>query len=299
MAIKGILSNNGNGKIKMESTFKLSATNLSLLCLDGAFGEEEKLNRIVRETQDSLTNNFNDVKKLLLERRYQSGYEDVFEDFKKIAEIFLLPGQHKVDKIYEILSSFLGSNPKNNAYECMTSYSQCVKSHYKYFEVRNKILKKNIKSKKDYSELGSALIKSYCDALELAGKYIECLNCFLDLEDEGTFSIKKNNEMKLFCKIKKFIEKNMYPEMMEGFDNKLRNAYVHGNLIIDCETLEFVLKNRDGSTNKISFYNMIQEKYNKVISFDSAFIYASKLMGVFFSNIDDFMKLIDLVEDKA
>lgn len=282
----------------MESAFRRAADDLHLLCLEGAFGDGEKLKQINRLTKDSTTNNFNDVKNFVLVRRYQLGGEEMFENLKKIVNILFSPERKRIEegKIYEIISSFFGSDPKYNIYECMTGYCQCVKTNNDYFEKKDRIFNEGDNSKKAYSELGKSLINSYCDAYELGTKFIGCLNCFLDLRDGSKCDLEQNNKMTSAEKICEFKKKKTYPEIVKGFDNRLRNAHAHNNLTFDCTTLEFILKKRNGLISIISYHDMIKEKYNKVITFDIAFINAIKFMTICFIDKEKANQLIEIID---
>lgn len=279
----------------MKNSFRISADELHALCFEGAFGDESRLKEISRRTHDSLTNNANSVKDLLNKQDNQWN-KDIFKYFKQIVGIILRSSSNDNQEISKILYSFMGNSDENSKYECMTNYSKSIKSHHLYIQEVNKAIDKKEKNLNDYSRVGNALIVGYCDALELAGKFLACLNCFLDLWMKKEYSIDQNSKLKLYDKMIKFKKESNCPEIINSFDNKLRNAHAHGNLNFDSSTLSYICKSMNGSMNVISLLE-VMKKYDEIIKFDSAFINAGEFIAVYLNDRKTFLKLLSMMNE--
>ena len=276
-----------------------AAQEIDSLNLEGYFGEEARYLTAKRDSMD-LSDFFVECIDGWIKDTNQYGKESVkgliLVFLKLYTEAIQAGGQTAID----VLSGFLRGFPENPETECLSSFTEFVRSN-----IETKALIQQLKNKRhisigDKKGLGNSLLETYRKGVELIGKILTSCILLKQIANGETIEPMKIYTKSIGKKTEQFLDlsKGKYDILIDAIDRDIRNAEAHLDIRFHPGRVTFHLKVKQGNkikTKEISADQMMVKIFPKVGWIVQAFTYSSMLLVLCGMEPTKFKKVINQI----
>ena len=259
-----------------------AAQEIDSLNLEGYFGEKAKSLTDKRDSMD-LSDFFVKCIDGWIKDTNQYGKESVkgliLVFLKLYTEAIQAGGQTAID----VLSGFLRGFPENPETECLSSFTEFVRSNVETRSLIQQLKNKRHISIGDKKRLGNSMLETYRKGVELIGKILTSCILLKQIANGETIEHMKIYTKSIGKKTEHFLDlsKGKYDILIDAIDRDIRNAEAHLDIRFHPGRGTFHLKVKRGNrikTKEISVDQMIFNIFPKVGWLAQAFTYSSMLL---------------------
>jgi len=275
--------------------FYKAADELDAMTLEGFFGDSAKDLVIKREATE--TNEFLYECLINIFNGDQYGTANVigitFLLLKLYGEAVTAGGQEAVD----ILSAFMKGTLEHPELECISSYSEFLRTHMDFKNLSSALREKEIITAAEKKQLASTMLTSYSKGVELVGKAFTQLLTLEQIINNQPYNLFENSLLTIYMKTEKFLKLSdgKYDKLITIIDRSVRNADSHLNAYYSVAENAYIMKKatKMGGKNKIETFKLNPEKmalevYPKIGWFVQGFISSCILLVLALSDREKF-----------
>ena len=274
-----------------------AAQEIDSLNLEGYFGEEARYLTVKRDSMD-LSDFIVECIDGWIKDTNQYGKESVkgliLVFLKLYTEAIQAGGQIAID----VLSGFFIGFPENPETECLSSFTEFVRSNVETRSLTQQLKNKRHISIGDKKRLGNSILETYRKGVELIGKILTSCILLKQIANGETIEPMKIYTKSIGKKTEQFLDlsKGKYDILIDAIDRDIRNAEAHLDIRFHPGRVTFHLKVKQGNkikTKEISADQMMVMIFPKVRWIVQAFTYSSMLLVLCGTGPTKFKKVIN------
>lgn len=276
-----------------------AAQEIDSLNLEGYFGEEARYLTVKRDSLD-LSDFIVECIDGWIKDTNQYGKESVkgliLVFLKLYTEAIQAGGLTAID----VLSGFLRGFPENPETECLSSFTEFVRSNVETTALTQQLKNKRHISIGDKKRLGNSILETYRKGVELIGKILTSCILLKQIANGETIEPMKIYTKSIGKKTEQFLDlsKGKYDILIDAIDRDIRNAEAHLDIRFHPGRVTFHLKVKRGNkikTKEISADQMMVMIFPKVRWIVQAFTYSSMLLVLCGMEPTKFKKVINQI----